>query len=303
LEICQNEILSQWNVITAKRPIGRWDFRHRECRDGKLMQSKRLWSRIFSISIAAAWLIFAVPAWQAAHAQGFVWPPHPPPPPVVNPSTPNTVPNPPPVPVPPGRAAPGGVSSGRVSPGRLAPGRVGALPGAEPCSVFDEEPCFPQILPPIGQDLRLTIVSTDDESSAKPPDADSSKHGGDDDAGDKRRDAKSLDSIAEMYAALRACWVPPVKDEARHGMQYTIRFAFKRDGEIVAPPRRTYSSRQAPDEVRNIYADAIDAALKRCMPLHFSAGMAGAVAGRPIIVRFVDQRTLAKSIEQGKSVQ
>src|SRR6516225_4877654 len=34
-----------------------------------------------------------------------------------------------------------------------------------------------------------------------------------------------------------AQWVPPVKDEARHGMQYTIRFAFKRDGEIVAPPR------------------------------------------------------------------
>jgi hypothetical protein len=120
---------------------------------------------------------------------------------------------------------------------------------------------------------------------------------------DKLHNAKSLDSIAEMYAALRACWVPPVKDEARHGMQYTIRFAFKRDGEIVAPPRRTYSSRQASDEVRNTYADAIDAALKRCTPLHFSAGMAGAVAGRPIIVRFVDQRTLAKSIDQGKSVQ
>jgi len=269
---------------------------------GKLMQSKRLWSRIFSISSAAAWLI-SVAAWQAAQAQGFVWPPHPPPPPVFNPSTPNTVPNPPPVPVPPGRAAPGGVSLGRVSPGRLAPGRVGALPDVEPCSVFDEEPCFPQILPPIGQDLRLTIVSTDD-SSAKPPDADSTKHGNDADAtGDKQHDAKSLDSIAEMYAALRACWVPPVKDEARHGMQYTIRFAFKRDGEIVAPPRRTYSSRQAPDEVRNIYADAIDAALKRCTPLHFSAGMAGAVAGRPIIVRFVDQRTLGKSIDQGKSVQ
>jgi len=258
------------------------------------MQSKRFWPTIFSISIAAAWLIFAAPARQAAQAQGFVWPPHPPPPPVFNPSTPNIVPNPPPVPVPPSRAAPGGVSQGRVSPGRLAPGQAGALPNAEPCSVFDEEPCFPPILPPIGQDLRLTIVSTDDEGSAKTPDAD---------AGDKQHDAKPLDSVAEMYAALRACWVPPVKDEARHGMQYTIRFAFKRDGEIVAPPRRTYSSRQAPEQVRNIYADAIDAALKRCMPLHFSAGMAGAVAGRPIIVRFVDQRTLAKSIDQGKSVQ
>ena len=30
------------------------------------------------------------------------------------------------------------------------------------CSVFHRGPCFPHYLPPIGQDLRLTIVSTDD---------------------------------------------------------------------------------------------------------------------------------------------
>ncbi len=49
-----------------------------------------------------------------------------------------------------------------------------------------------------------------------------------------------------MFAALRECWVPPPKDEARHGMEYTIRFAFKRDGEVVAPPRMTYVSHEAP---------------------------------------------------------
>jgi hypothetical protein len=106
-----------------------------------------------------------------------------------------------------------------------------------------------------------------------------------------------------ISSTMQSLWIPSPKCTRRCAQQYTIRFAFKRDGEIVAPPRRTYSNRQAPDEVRNIYADAIDAALKRCTPLHFSAGMAGAVAGRPIIVRFVDQRTLAKSIDQGKSVQ
>ena len=261
-------------------------FAREECRSGKPMQTKRVWPIGFTIWMAIAWLISTASPWQAAQAQGFVWPPHPPPPPVFNPSTPNTVPNAPPVPVPPGRVAPGGLAPG-------SHGRAATLPNAEPCSVFDEEPCFPQIMPPIGQDLRLTIVSTDDESSPKTPDA----------GGDNAHDAKSLDSIRDMFAALRACWVPPVKDEARHGMQYTIRFAFKHDGDIVAPPRRTFSSRQAPEEVRNIYADAVDAALKRCTPLHFSAGMAGAVAGRPISVRFVDQRTLTKSIDQSKSVQ
>jgi hypothetical protein len=160
-------------------------------------------------------------------------------------------------------------------------------------------PCFPQYLPAIGQDLRLTIVSTDDDP-ANTPDASAGKKG---DNADKTALEKPLDSITEMYAALRACWTPPPKDEARHGMEYTIRFAFRRDGHITAPLRRTYSSREAPDELRNTYRDAVDAALKRCTPLHFSKGMAGAVAGRPIAIRFVDERTLANSIDKAKPVR
>jgi hypothetical protein len=173
------------------------------------------------------------------------------------------------------------------------------LPNSSFCSVFHLGPCFPHYLPPIGQDLRLTIVSTDDDS-ANIPDAGVGKKR---DNADKTALEKPSDSISEMYAALRACWTPPPKDEARHGMEYTIRFAFRRDGEITAPPRRTYSSREASDEVRDTYSDAVDAALKRCTPLHFSKGMAGAVAGRPIAIRFVDERTLANSIDKAKSMQ
>jgi hypothetical protein len=166
------------------------------------------------------------------------------------------------------------------------------------CGVFHRGPCFPYYLPPIGQDLRLTIVSTDENDPAE-------KGAGD--AGKSREDANkanedtggatddhTLDTIRDMFAALRGCWVPPPKDEARHGMEYTVRFAFKRDGEMIAPPRMTYASHDAPAEARTIYRDAIDAALKRCTPLHFSEGMGGAVAGRPIAIRFVDERTIDK---------
>jgi hypothetical protein len=45
-------------------------------------------------------------------------------------------------------------------------------------------------------------------------------------------------------------------------------------------------------ETREVYGDAIDAASKRSIPLHFSWGMAGAVAGGPIAIRFVDDRTI-----------
>ena len=102
-----------------------------------------------------------------------------------------------------------------------------------------------------------------------------------------------------MYAALRTCWKPPPKDSARHGMEYTVRFALKRDGEIMAPPRVTYSSHDAPAGVREVYRDAVNAALGRCTPLHLSQRMGRAVAGRPIAIRFVDNRT----IDDGKSLQ
>jgi hypothetical protein len=195
-----------------------------------------------------------------AQAQPFIFPVPPPPPPIFNPSTPNTVPQ---------------TGQTHVSPNaRQAP--------------------FRGNLRPIGQDLRLTIVSTDENDPASNPGGDIDKDGGD---AVKAAHEKPLDSIREMNAALHTCWMPPPKDSARHGMEYTIRFAFKRDGEIIAPPRVTYSSHDAPADVRDLYRDAVNAALARCTPLHFSDGMAGAVAGRPIAIRFVDNRT----IDDGKA--
>jgi hypothetical protein len=168
------------------------------------------------------------------------------------------------------------------------------------CGVFHRGPCLPYYLPPIGEDLRLTIVSTDDDPTHKDAGAANSDQAASaNETANDTAEQHPLDSIREMFAALRACWVPPPKDEARHGMEYTIRFAFKRDGEIVAPPRVTYVSHDAPADVRDIYRDAVNAALKRCTPLHFSDGMGGAVAGRPIAIRFVDNRT----VDDNKSQQ
>jgi hypothetical protein len=131
------------------------------------------------------------------------------------------------------------------------------------CSVFRHRPCFPYYLPPIGQDLRLTIVSTDENASQteRQDSVEADKH--------------PLDSIRDMFAALRACWVPPPKEEAHHGMEYTIRFALKRDGTMIAAPRMTYSSHDVSAERREVYRDAIDAALKRCTPAAFQWGHGG----------------------------
>jgi hypothetical protein len=81
-------------------------------------------------------------------------------------------------------------------------------------------------------------------------------------------------------------------------MEMSVRFAFKRSGEIVAAPAMTYASRNAPTSIRDRYFDTIRAALERCIPMPFTAGLGGAVAGRPIAIRFIENRVLQAIAEQ-----
>jgi hypothetical protein len=148
------------------------------------------------------------------------------------------------------------------------------------CSVYQRRPCTPCYELWIGQDLRLTITSTD--AGAAEPRVDE----------DSERPEQKLKSIRDMFAALRACWIPPAEDQARSRMRMSVRFAFKRNGEIIAAPRVTYASPNAPPEVSDTYHQAIMAALERYTPLPLSEGLGGAIAGRPIAIRFVEDRTL-----------
>jgi hypothetical protein len=152
------------------------------------------------------------------------------------------------------------------------------------CSVFSRHPCQPDINYGFGQDLRLTIASRT-PVQADPVAAPSTP-------GEKAEPSpeRRLDTIRDMFAALRACWVPPAEDVARPGTQLSVRLSFKRNGEPVGEPRVTFVSLGTPPEVRQTYLDAVTAALKRCTPLPFSPGLGGALAGRPIAIRFIDDR-------------
>jgi hypothetical protein len=146
------------------------------------------------------------------------------------------------------------------------------------CSVFNHGPCIPEIDYPIGQNLQLTIQSV-------PPRDDAAKY---------QKPDHDLDTIGDLFAALRACWLPPPADDAREGMQMSVLFSFKRSGEIIAPPRVTYSTRDVPQQTRDLYRKAITSSLDACVPLKFTGGLGGALAGRPIMIRYVDNRDLGK---------
>ena len=147
------------------------------------------------------------------------------------------------------------------------------------CSVFNHGPCIPEIDYPYGQNLQLTIESA-------PSQGDAAKY---------QKPDHDLDSIGDLFAALRSCWSPPEASSARAGMQMSVRFSFKRSGEIIASPRVTYATAGLAAEVRAVYLKAINASLAACAPLKFTGSLGGAIAGRPIAIRYVDNRDLSRS--------
>ncbi|SDS36177.1 hypothetical protein [Bradyrhizobium canariense] len=144
------------------------------------------------------------------------------------------------------------------------------------CSVFNHGPCIPEIDYPYGENLQLTIESV-------PPDDDKAKY---------VKPDHDLDTIGDLFAELRSCWSPPPADAAKQGMQITVRFSFKRSGEIIASPRLTFATAGVSADIRDTYLKAINASLDACVPLKFSGDLAGALAGRPIAIRYVDNRDL-----------
>ena len=144
------------------------------------------------------------------------------------------------------------------------------------CSVFDERPCMPDLPYPFGDGLRLTI-------QARPPEA------------RPARPAEALNTLQELFSALEACWEPPPLDQSRPGTEITIRFSLTRAGEILGEPRFTYSTPSLPAEIKTAYQRAIAETLKRCTPFSLSSGLGGAIAGRPISTRFIDDRGLRRT--------
>ena len=72
-------------------------------------------------------------------------------------------------------------------------------------------------------------------------------------------------------------------------MEITIAFSITRDGQILGEPRFTFVSK-APPETRAIYQRSIVDAFKTCTPFPLTESFAGAIAGRPQRLRFIDLR-------------
>jgi hypothetical protein len=150
------------------------------------------------------------------------------------------------------------------------------------CGVFNHGPCIPELDYPYGENLQVTVESV-------PPKDQAAKY---------RKPDHDLDSIGDLFATIRSCWSPPSEDLAREGMQMTVRFSFKKDGEMIAPPRLTFATSGVSADTRAAYLKAINSSLDACLPLKFTSSLGGALAGRPIAIRYVDNRDLGKTSDK-----
>jgi hypothetical protein len=102
-------------------------------------------------------------------------------------------------------------------------------------------------------------------------------------------------TLSELMATLRACWVPPPLDQSRAGMQITVQMSFRRNGELLGQPRITFESAGASDDERLAYRIAVAKMLKRCTPVPITEALGNALAGRPLTIRFIDRRKLRQA--------
>lgn len=110
--------------------------------------------------------------------------------------------------------------------------------------------------------------------------------------------AEAVSTLDGMFERLKGCWRWPELPRGHPGMQITVLFSFKRDGELLGRPRITFETPGASEADSIAYRMAVMETLQRCSPMPFSGGLGDAVAGRPFRVRFDDRRNQPKPVER-----
>jgi hypothetical protein len=105
-------------------------------------------------------------------------------------------------------------------------------------------------------------------------------------AGEPTAQAKpphQLQTLRDIAPAVSKCWSPPYISGVG---QVTVMLSFRRDGTIIGTPRVTYSSAAEPDE-KQMLAESLLGALKKCGPLPLSDSLGAAIAGRMFAIKIL----------------
>ncbi|WP_246390403.1 hypothetical protein [Methylorubrum rhodinum] len=96
-----------------------------------------------------------------------------------------------------------------------------------------------------------------------------------------------VDTLKALFPALAACWEAPEGLAKFERTEITARLALRRDGSVIGTPRITFSQTPGDDKARDILIRATLDAIARCTPVRLTPALGGAIAGRPLALRFI----------------
>ena len=96
-----------------------------------------------------------------------------------------------------------------------------------------------------------------------------------------------VDTLRQLYPALTACWHAPDGLAWLERTEITARLSLRRDGTLQGEPRITFAALPPDSPARRTLTQATLDAIRRCTPVALTPGLGGAVAGRPIALRFI----------------
>lgn len=92
------------------------------------------------------------------------------------------------------------------------------------------------------------------------------------------------DTLEALGQALTACFQAPTGSS---GSAITVLVSLRRDGTVLGHPRITFSHLVGTEAGKRAFITAALGSLKACTPVAVTPGLGGAIAGRPLSIRFV----------------
>jgi hypothetical protein len=94
-----------------------------------------------------------------------------------------------------------------------------------------------------------------------------------------------VNSLRELFGALNTC-LTAAAIRGPQGAELTIVFSLRRDGSLFGKPRISYWRAKGDLDQQQAFAKQIAGAFDKCLPIPVSVGLGGAIAGRPLSMRF-----------------
>jgi hypothetical protein len=91
-------------------------------------------------------------------------------------------------------------------------------------------------------------------------------------------------TLRELFAELNRCLVTP---KGIIGSELTIVFSLRRDGALLGKPKITFAKLPGDLSDQRKFADGVETAFNKCLPATITDGLGGAIAGRPLSMRFI----------------